>query len=417
MPNKISRDEKLIQMNKLINTFILLISVIAGLLIIDLFFFKQIIPHLSLNKIVFLERPMRTMAQTSKKAFVPQKPYLAIVGDSYAKGNGDWFLNCDKSASPPPPYQATHLMHKMLDTDIIAIARAGGDPIRTYTSDLANQYNYINSMWLYELPEPDMILFYFYGGNDLNDSLIRLKRYYPDYDEARIRDPKFFKTWLDAYVDDNRRYFPLVNFTSAAYTGKAVAEHLDRLRDSVKSTFRDTTEQPSTVDWSQANVVSLNGKKHQLKTSLQNFSLELNEHDFTLGMYLFEQSLNYACALYPNAKKGVVYIPPVLDCYTFTSPYVLSTRKVTPEQQREVGVRMETEVERIAKRHGLLFINTTPALRAAAKTRIIHGPKDFDHLNKDGYHVFASAIATALHKAGWSQAYKDFSYMNDTDTE
>lgn len=400
------------RMNKLINTIIVFVSIVIGLLFIDLFIFKTIIPHLSLDKIVFLERPMRTMAQNSKKALVPEKPYMVIVGDSYAKGNGDWFLDSDMSASPAPPYQTSHIMHRMLDTDIIAVARAGGDSIRTYTSDLVNQYNYINKMWIYELPEPDMILFYFYGGNDLNDNLNRLNRsFYPDNNKTKLLDREYFRKWLDKYVDDNRRYFPLVNFTSAAYIGKVAAEYTDRLRDSIVEQFKDTTQKPDGIDWSQVNVISLDGKDHQLGRTLQNFSMELDDESFMLGFYVFDEALRYACSLYPDAKKAVVYIPPVLDCYTFTSPMVQSTRKVTPARQREIGIRMELEAERIARKHGLLFVNTTPALRKAAESWIIHGPKDFDHLNKYGYHVFAQALAKALHKAGWTETYRDFSYI------
>jgi len=41
---------------------------------------------------------------------------------------------------------------------------------------------------------------------------------------------------------------------------------------------------------------------------------------------------------------------------------------------------------------GVEFIDATPALRVAGKTRLLHGPRDVNHLNAEGYQVLAHAI-------------------------
>lgn len=400
-------------MKKVVNVVIVLLALIVGFLLVDLLVFKSLIPKLPLDRIVYLERPMRALAVNSKDALVPKNPYLTIVGDSYAKGNGDWILDVDKTITPAPPYQAAHLLHEMLDVDVLPLGRAGGGSLRTIASDLVNQYDYINKMWIYHLPEPQMILFYFYAGNDLVDNLVRIKRSYAkNNDMSRIYDEKYFQSWLDGYVSDNLTYFPLVNFTSIAYTGKVVADYLDRARNSIAKEFKDTTHTSSTVDWSKVNVVNFKGGSVQVGKSLQNFSLGLKPEEFRLGFYLLDQALVSACKRFPNAKKALVYIPPVLDCYTYSSPQVMSEKIVSPAQCRKVGLYMEKEAGRIAQKNGMLYINTSPGLRKAAEFEFIHGPKDFDHLNKKGYHVFARIIADKLMQAGWFPKVKSLPQNN-----
>ncbi len=401
-------------MKKLTNFAIIICSLLVGFLLIDIFFFKSLISLLPLNRIVYLERPMRVLASSSKDNLIPKTPYMAIVGDSYAKGNGDWFLEVDKSELPPPPYQAAHLLHEIFNVDVLPIGRAGGDFLRTYTSDLPNQIDYINSMWLYSMPEPDMILFYYYAGNDFEDIIHRMGRNaYGSYDKYKLYDEKYFQGWIDKFSENDRTYFPLVNFTSVAYIGKVTADYLDKAKDSVVANFGDTTAVPDKVDWSKVNVVEFNGHPTQVGKPMQNFSLGLTDEEFKFGFYMLDQSLAYVCKKYPHAKKALVYIPSMMDCYTFVSPLVMSEKTVTAAECRENELYMEKEVGNIAEKHGLLYIDTSPGLRKEAKKGFLHGPIDFAHLNKKGYHVFADIIAHKLLQAGWFTKMNKVSYLDE----
>jgi hypothetical protein len=42
------------------------------------------------------------------------------------------------------------------------------------------------------------------------------------------------------------------------------------------------------------------------------------------------------------------------------------------------------------------FVDATPALREAATASVIHGPHDWDHLNKIGYETLGTLVATRL---------------------
>jgi hypothetical protein len=47
----------------------------------------------------------------------------------------------------------------------------------------------------------------------------------------------------------------------------------------------------------------------------------------------------------------------------------------------------------IAEAQGIAFIDATPALRAAASAQVIHGLRDWDHLNEIGYRTLGSLVA------------------------
>jgi hypothetical protein len=42
------------------------------------------------------------------------------------------------------------------------------------------------------------------------------------------------------------------------------------------------------------------------------------------------------------------------------------------------------------------FVDATPALRAAGERHVIHGPEDWDHLNKGGYEVLGKLVAARV---------------------
>ena len=57
-----------------------------------------------------LGRGVDIFGQTSKNSVIP-KDYLAIIGDSYALGLGDWKREqVKRSFISSPPFQSTHIL-------------------------------------------------------------------------------------------------------------------------------------------------------------------------------------------------------------------------------------------------------------------------------------------------------------------
>ena len=50
--------------------------------------------------------------------------------------------------------------------------------------------------------------------------------------------------------------------------------------------------------------------------------------------------------------------------------------------------------------HGAAYVDAGPALRKAAKTRLLHGPIDWGHFNKAGYYILAEIVVQEITGAG-----------------
>ncbi len=411
-------------MDKVINFVIVLMSTLAALLFIDLFVFKPLIPHLSLGRMEFLDRPLRILGQTSKNNLMPEKPYIAITGDSFAQGKGDWLITSDDKITPPPPYQASDILHKMLGMDVISTGRGRSDSVASYSINLPDSYDYFDRLWFYKpLAEPDIVLLYFYAGNDLDDSMDRLKRFYdPEYDRAKIYDRNYFRSWMATHAKQRSRYNVFVNFTSALYIGR-VGEHYIK---SIKNFFRHSVDEiieentspcvASPPDWTESNVIRLNERLVELGKGLQNRNLSLSREEIDLGLYMFDEALYFACEKFPHSRKAVVYIPPIMDCYNIVSPYVFeeeAAARFPTSKVREIGRYLERKISDLSIKNKCLFINTTPSFQDAGSRHIINGTIDIKHLNKYGYHVLAQSIADGLHQAGWVDTVTDYSYLNE----
>lgn len=93
----------------LANVALLLTSVTLTYLALSFLTFRVLLPHLSLNLRPHFPDRAEVFAQTSKAAYRP-RDYVAILGDSYAEGQGDGLLaaNGDRAKF----YHADHELHR-----------------------------------------------------------------------------------------------------------------------------------------------------------------------------------------------------------------------------------------------------------------------------------------------------------------
>ena len=108
---------------KNLNILLIICSILFTYLVIEFFIFRFAIRHLPLNRHVFLSSSMQVLAQSSKRGLIPQKDYIAVVGDSNAAGYGDWLMDANPSANSP--FHSTHVMHQMTGKDIVSFAKSG----------------------------------------------------------------------------------------------------------------------------------------------------------------------------------------------------------------------------------------------------------------------------------------------------
>ena len=76
-----------------------------------------------------LGRGVDIFGQTSKNSVIP-KDYLAIIGDSYALGLGDWKREqVERSFIWSPPFQSGHILYKKTGQDVVTFGKMGSGSI------------------------------------------------------------------------------------------------------------------------------------------------------------------------------------------------------------------------------------------------------------------------------------------------
>ncbi len=374
-----------------------IVSILLSVSVIDLLVVPLAFPWMPLSVQGYLKPSTRVLAQSSKRAAVPED-YIAIVGDSYAQGNGDWV----QSVSPHtnPPYASYHLLHARTGRDIVSFGAAGASNPRGLVSEPLGTLAYLQKTWRYEFPKPDSVLVFFYEGNDITDNLRELRERWPG---GPLR-PDTFHRFLEQTVlaqSPHQRAVDTFNVTDNFVLSHAVFR-----------AFKEFVKGSPPIDyfngdWSSETVTEARVNNHleQLPDALAGPALGTNEADIARGVFVFEQSLRYLHEQLPNVPMTVVYIPSPLTMYDVVSPTV-SAKVATGAAVFSTALiskssdRIAAQIAAASAHVGARFIDVRPELRAAAAKTVVHGPKDWNHLNKTGQEAFANAILKHARKQG-----------------
>ena len=124
--------------------------------------FPKFMDKLPLRLYGLVDKKLRILAQSSKKTQFP-KEYIAITGDSYAVGAGDWSAEIQRNSFfGSPDYSPAHLIHKKTGIDVVSFGRAGAGSFDGIWSEPVSQFLYINSVRDYRLSPPKNFLIFFY---------------------------------------------------------------------------------------------------------------------------------------------------------------------------------------------------------------------------------------------------------------
>jgi len=94
-----------------------------------------------------------------------------------------------------------------------------------------------------------------------------------------------------------------------------------------------------------------------------------------------------------------VFIPSTLSSYKIISsnvhyrgfvqsPNIIETATIEKSHARLCGA-----IKQVAVDHDFSFVNITKSIRLASSVEFMHGPLDWDHFNKRGYHVLSDHLA------------------------
>ncbi len=374
-------------------------STLLTYLVFEFLIFGSFLSSLPLKTHEYLNKRIRPLAQSSKKSVIPRN-YVALVGDSYAQGYGDWFL--DSNFNENPPFHSAHVINQRTGIDIISFGKGGASSVRGMVTLPIAHYEYINATPQFELARPGGIIVYFYEGNDLNDNITLIERHFQKhFDMDRIYDREYFREFIDYTINKEhplrrmessmkiKDYLPFANFSYHLLKSVLPAEPPAKQRSAKKVT-------------APPNIIQLLDGEVEIPRGLQSPALGLKEAELTLAIYVFEQSLRYLREYFKDVPIGVVYIPSPLSCYEIASREV----SIQTYQNEEViydGQLVRTRsnaicyrLKEVADQQGVTFVDAREYLWPVAQEEIIHGPRDWKHFNKKGYTILAEAVIALL---------------------
>lgn len=376
-------------------------STLLTYLVFEFLIFGSFLSSLPLKTHEYLNKRIRPLAQSSKKSVIP-KNYIALVGDSYAQGYGDWFL--ESNFNENPPFHSAHVINQRTGVDVISFGKGGASSIRGMVTLPIAHYEYINATPQFELAQPRAIIVYFYEGNDLNDNISLIeRRFQKHFDMDRIYDREYFREFIE---DTINKEHPLSRMESSMKIKDYLpfADFSYHLLKSVLPVESPAKHRSAKRVAAPPNTVQLLDGEVEIPGGLQSPALGLKAAELTLAIYVFEQSLSYLCEYFKDVPIGIVYIPSPLSCYQIASREV-SIQSYQTEEIIYDGRLVRTSsnaicrrLKEVAEQQRVAFVDAREYLWPVAQEEIIHGPKDWKHFNKKGYTILAEAVIDLLDK-------------------
>ena len=387
--------------------------------------FPKFIGKLPLRLYGFVDKDLRILAQSSKNNLLP-KGYIALTGDSYAVGAGDWLSEVRKrNFFGSPDYSPAHLIFKKTGIDVVSFGQAGAGSFDGIWSEPVTQFLYINSTKNYRLHPPKYFLIFFYEGNDVYDNIqfvnenLRAteKEIGKAYEINRFQS--FLKAEFEKVVNQkfDRSFWKdmlftrsIVQGTSNLFKGWAPLKKISKENNFYHQSIHKGGVAVTLMGGEKVelNVALMNGKKTGLPSHLQapplfgytDFEKKVGLTDKSLSgaVDIFKQSLLNLNKFFPQSEIKIVFIPSTLSSYNMVSPnvhyrgFMQGPNIIEAATIEESHTRLCGAIKQIAVTHTVSFIHLTKRIRLAASVEFMHGPLDWDHFNKRGYQVLSDEL-------------------------
>jgi len=427
----------------MIKNLSLLLATLFFVLAFGEWLFPKFMDKLPLRLYGLVDKKLRILAQSSKKTQFP-KEYIAITGDSYAVGAGDWSTEIQRSIFfGSPAFSAAHLIHEITGIDVVSFGRAGAASFDGIWSEPVSQFLYINSVRGYRLSPPKNFLIFFYEGNDVYGDIHFLRQNLKatgDKQPEQIGLKKiqyFLNIEFEKQLNKNLNNSLWKNmiFTRFLFRG---ASNLMKEWFPPNKRLKEGDFPYKVVPKGKVNITLLDGKAVRLNEALINGEkiglpinlqappqfgltkfqkkLGLTDQLIKLSMYVFNDSITRLASFFPQAKINIIYVPSPISSYKIVSSHIHSRGymqdvDVTETKVVEVKhIKLCKTIKQFAEFNQFSFVNTTKSLRQATLSDFIHGPVDWDHFNKRGYQVLSDNIAEIFLKTNEANRLDDCEY-------
>jgi hypothetical protein len=365
----------------LANALLPIVSIGVTYLVASFVIFRFLLPHLSLNLHPHFPDIAEVFVQTSKVGTAP-RDYIALLGDSYAEGQGDGLLAAGGDRGKF--VHSAHVLHRLTGRDVVSLGLGGAGSVQAMVRQPARILS--GDCFLYpRLDPPRQILVYFYEGNDLEEN---------GYIAGRVAaEGAVTRETIARYVGERYGAPPRFRcFTDLGETTFKMAHFLITNAESF-----ETLRKPSVH-----NKVLSGGAAHAAP-ALQKPPAELDAHALEASLTVFDVSLEWLKRNF-SAPVTVVYLPSPAAIYRHAEASVdVYTRWPLNEVRAIPAADIYAASQRTCERiraltlvRGARFIDMRPALRTAAANAVIHGPQDWNHFNAAGYQVLGETLVLMI---------------------
>jgi len=364
----------------LINATLVVVSVLLTYAAMEYGTFRLLLPLTPLKIRPALPDIADVLTQNTKRDYLPHD-YVALLGDSYAEGRGDWLIEADGDRNKP--FHSANVIHDATGRDVVSFGRGGAGsaegivlrPARTLPATHCSVFPAIEA--------PRQMFVYFYeGGAERN---------------VWIFAPKVQKAYGRVDAETIDRY--LTEYYAAENPWQCHLELLDTATRMVQFLYQHYVAGLDVdycgKEFQETNDLIVGGRAVPAPV-LQGAALALPDDSIRLSMEIFDRSLSWLHHRFPQVPATVVYIPAPPSVYRFR----LETIAICTKDRRPLNVAqsernsdlMSDLARKSAAAYGMEFLDARPALRAAATGALIHGPRDWDHLNETGYRTLGQLI-------------------------
>jgi len=406
-----------------------LAAVLVMLLAIELVAFPLLLPYLPLNAQQYLPEEIATLAQSSKSGTVPHR-YVAITGDSYAQGFGDWLHSLGRYSNGP--YHSAHVLHELSGRDVITLGRGGAGSITGLVFKPFDHLRRTETTGRLQMPPPELLIVYFYEGSDLLDTLYELavlskeaqaagdvqassepvegpptnKLFAPALANPELRDEQSMQAFIERAYERRRSDQEQSSVFDAFYFTRFL---LAMLRGRGSDLFPAGTAPGATTRWQikkKGPRILVAGSEYDVPEALQTPAMEIGEAETELALDAYAASLSVLRRRLGATPACVVYIPSPLSVYTLVErvnaePDAAAEGSPPPQNVRQSEVRarsayLRARIGKLTRAQGVRFEDATPDIEEEAQGRILHGPRDWLHFNEQGYRLLASVALRCL---------------------
>ncbi len=375
-----------------VNLLLLLGTIAIAYLVLEVLFFRVVLIHWPPGMTIYLPETADVLAQNSKAGPLP-RDYVVLLGDSYAKGVGDWLLDAGDDRSLP--YHSANVIHDGLKRDVVDFGRSNAGSAETLVRAPTHIIEGSRCFLFPDIDDPASIIVYFYEGNDIRDNLLFLEDVKAAYGENG-------RAQIDRYLSEN--YAVFAHWRCHLHLGDVLTRAMKQYYYLL--VYGVTVGLPTP---GKENSIIVAGQK-TTAPYLEGPAAALTDQQIDDAAGVFDRSMAWLRRRFPGVPVTVVYIPGPLSVYRFatdTAFYYNRTRKsafeygqVPVAQIGKVSTLLCGLVRQASTQNGAGFIDARPKLRALAETEEIHGPRDWGHINRAGYTAVGNLVVDRLKNPG-----------------